>query len=135
VLEKDVPQEQGIAEGLKEVCYAVGENGKYVLAPSSGWEPKNIANGQAWELLEQQLEEARQKVLAGKSSPLDFYMAKNQMDVRLLSQYSGFFCWQIRRHLKPAVFARLKPEKLARYAALFKISAKDLIDMDLIRRV
>ncbi len=30
----------------QEICYAVDETGRYVLAPSAGWEPKNMANNQ-----------------------------------------------------------------------------------------
>ncbi len=133
MFEKDVPQDQGIAEGLEEVCYAVNEDGEYVLASSRGWEPKNVANDQAWDLLEQQLDEARQKVLSGKCSQLAFLMAKNQMDIRLLSQYSGFYAWQVRRHLKPSVFSRLSSEKLDRYAVLFKVSIKELTSLELVR--
>lgn len=132
MLEKDVPQEGGIAGGLKEVCYAVDDKGQYVLAPSSGWEPKNVVNGQAWDLLNKQLDEARRKVIAGKASLLAYHMVKNQMDVRLLAQYTGFFTWQVRLHLKPAVFARLRVRTLSRYAELFRISIVELTSMDLI---
>ena len=127
---QDVPQDQGIAEGLKEVNYAIDEDGNYVLVPSAGWEPKNIANYQAWDLIKAQLADIRNRILAGELSPLAFHMARNQMDVKLLSKYSGFFCWQIKRHLKPSVFAKLKRSILKKYAALFGISLDDLTNPD-----
>ena len=131
--EKDVPQDAGMAEGLKEVCYAVTEDGHYRLVPSAGWEPKNIANDQAWDLLARQLDDVRQRVLRGELSKLAFHMAKNQMDVALLAQYTGFFRWRIKRHLNPRVFDRLKEPLLERYASLFKISVEKLTDIDSVR--
>ncbi len=131
--EKDVPQDVGIAEGIKEVCYAVDDEGRYHLVPSAGWEPKNIANDQAWELLDQQLDAVRQRVLAGELSLLAFHMAKNQMDLALLTQYSGLFRWRIRRHLRPEVFSNLKKPLLELYAALFKTSVDELTDINKIR--
>jgi len=50
---KEVPQERGtISDNFHEVCYAVDDDGHYVLTDSAGWEPKNIANNQAWEVIE-----------------------------------------------------------------------------------
>ena len=128
MLEKNVPQDKGIAEGLKEVCYAVDGNGNYVLVPSAGWEPKNITNYQAWELIAEQLAAVRSQVHVGKMSLLAYHMARNQMDVSLLSQYTGFYQWRIKRHLKPRVFNKLKQSVLERYASLFKITVAELTD-------
>lgn len=134
MLEKDVPQDAGIfQEGQKEVCYAVDEEGRYRLVPSAGWEPKIIVNDQAWDLLTEQLDQVRQKVLNGELSPLAFHMAKNQMDVTLLSQYSGIFRWRVRRHLKPAIFTKLKKPVLELYATLFKTTFEKLTDLASIR--
>jgi len=129
MLKKDVPQDVGIAEGLKEVCYAVDEQGRYVLVPSVGWEPKNITNSQAWEVIQAELEETRLQVAAGVVSPIAYFMIKNLMDVRLLSQYVGLWHWRVKRHLKPAVFKKLSPEILQRYAAVFAISVEELLDV------
>jgi hypothetical protein len=131
--EKDVPQDVGIAEGLKEVCYAVDDDGRYHLVPSLGWEPKNIANDQAWDLLAQQLDQVRQQVLAGELSPLAFHMVKNQMDVTLLAQYSGMFKWRVKRHLRPDVFRKLNQQLLERYATLLKTTVTELTDLNHIR--
>ena len=125
---QDVPQDQGIAQGLKEVCYAVDEQGRYTLVPSTGWEPKNIANYQAWEVIARQLREIRARVEAGELSPLAYHMAKNQMDVALLAQYVELPRWRVKRHLKPKVFKKLKMELLERYARLFGISPAQLRD-------
>jgi hypothetical protein len=125
----EVPQDVGIAEGLKEVTYAVDERGRYTPVPSAGWEPKNVSNRQAWEQIIRKVEEARAEVLAGRVSPLAFHMARNQMDAGLLASYMGLFRWQVRRHLKPAVFARLRPELLERYARTLRTTVEALRDI------
>ncbi len=126
---KDVPQDRGIAQGLREVCYAVDDSGRYVLVESLGWEPKNIANDQAWEVIDQQVAHEADRVRQGLASPLAYYMAKHLMHVGLLAQYVGLPRWRVKRHLKPGVFKRLKPALLARYAAVFEISVGQLVDV------
>ena len=84
MLKEEVPQDQGIADGLKEVTYAVDDKGDYVMVPSAGWEPKNISNYQAWEVIAEQIETARCQVLNDEVSPLAYHMARNQMDISLL---------------------------------------------------
>ena len=97
-----------------------------MLTPTAGWEPKNIANLQAWEVIRDQLQETLAAIRAGRASALAFHMARNQMDVPLLAAYVGLPRWRVRRHLKPAVFARLKPALLERYAAVLEISVEEL---------
>lgn len=131
----EVPQDEGIAEGLKEVSYAVDDDGSYTLVPSAGWEPKNISNYQAWEIIAAQIETARRQVLADELSPLAYHMAKNLMDLPLLAQYMGMMRWRIRRHLKPKVFNKLKPEILDKYARLLKVTVEQLKDISLVEEL
>jgi hypothetical protein len=124
----EVPQNKGmITDGLREICYAVDENGRYILAQSAGWEPKNIANDQAWMLIEEEVLQTVKKIKAGKLSPLAFHMAKNQMNVSLLSKYVGFNRLRVNLHLKPSVFRRLKPSILKRYGRVFEIEVEELL--------
>jgi hypothetical protein len=124
----EVPQNKGmITDGLREICYAVDENGRYILAQSAGWEPKNIANDQAWMLIEEEVLQTVKKIKAGKLSPLAFHMAKNQMNVSLLSKYVGFNRLRVNLHLKPSVFRRLKPSILKRYSRIFEIEVEELL--------
>ena len=124
---EEVPQERGMMpDNIHEVCYAVDDDGHYVLTASAGWNPKNIANNQAWEVIEQEIAKARKGIHAGKLSPLAFHMAKNQMSTRLLAQYAGYSLWRVKRHLKPAVFKRLKPAVLEQYSDVFGITVKQL---------
>ncbi|MBW1643040.1 MAG: hypothetical protein JRJ76_09400 [Deltaproteobacteria bacterium] len=124
---EEVPQERGMMpDNIHEVCYAVDDDGHYVLTASAGWNPKNIANNQAWEVIEQEIAKALKGIHAGKLSPLAFHMAKNQMSTRLLAQYAGYSLWRVKRHLKPAVFKRLKPAVLEQYSDVFGITVKQL---------
>lgn len=122
----EVPQDEALLAGWNEVCYAVDESGRYVLAESAGWEPANIANIQAWDVIRSDVSAALARVRAGELSQLAYQMARHQMDAKLLSGYAGLFCWQVRRHMKPGPFNKLKPAQLARYAAIFKTSSAEL---------
>lgn len=119
----DVPQDQGMIDNpnLREICYAVDKNGRYVLTPSAGWEPKNIANDQAWELITEEVSAVLSKVRAGKLSPLAYHMARHQMSIGLLAKYVGVNRFCVWRHLKPSGFKRLAPDLRRRYADLFDL--------------
>ncbi len=67
MLKKDVPQDVGLNQGQSEITYAVDEDGSYVQAPSLGWEPKNIANQQAWELIRKEITSEIEQIQAGSS--------------------------------------------------------------------
>lgn len=118
---KDVPQDHGMSGDLSEVCYAVDENGRYVVAPSLGWEPKNVANSQAWQEVERRTLEALARVRAGKASPLLFHMTRHQMSRGLLASYVGLFRWTVRRHLTPKGYAKMSQAQRRRYADLFEL--------------
>ena len=124
----EVPQDRGIIDDDKihEVCYAVDDQGTYTTAQSSGWDPKNVANDQAWEIIEENVNQVISKIKAGKRSPLAYHMAFNQMNIGLLADYvelSRLFVWW---HLKPAGFRRLNMDMLKRYANVFSIEIDEL---------
>ena len=125
--EMDVPQDAGLFGDLKELCYAVDQDGRYVLVESAGWEPANIANIQAWETIHADVADVLAGIRAGKLSPLAYHMVRHQMDSKLLAAYAGLFAWQVRRHRKPGPFRRLKSGLIRRYAAIFRISPEDLL--------
>ena len=121
----NVPQDIG-PKDIEEIAYAVDEQGRYVKVPTIGWEPKNIANEQAWELIEGEIEEQLRLIRAGKRSPLAYHMTRNLMSVGLLASYMGLPRWRVKRHLKPGPFGKLPSELLSRYADLFEISVSQL---------
>jgi hypothetical protein len=127
---ENVPQDMGaLGKITKEVCYATDSSGKYVTELSSGWDVKNGALDVAWKDVEERIAKAKQRVLNGEASPLLFFMEYRLMDMEILAGYSGFWQWQIKRHLKPDVFKKLSDEKLQKYADAFNVKVEDLKTM------
>lgn len=126
VKKTEVPQEKGLLAGEREVNYAVDSDGSYTLHSSVGWEAKTVALKQAWEAIEEQLQEVIDTVKTGRRSPLAYHMANNQMDETLLAQYSGIARWRVKRHLKPSVFKKLDRNTLETYSKLFGIKVDEL---------
>lgn len=122
----EVPQDEALFDGQKELCYAIDDKGRYVLTPSVGWEPANVANHKAWEVVFEEVETALANVRLGIASPLAWHMAKHQMDPALLAKYVGLYRWQVRRHMKPGPFRRLSKCQLEKYAAIFSVSSDEL---------
>jgi hypothetical protein len=127
---ENVPQDMGaLGKVTKEVCYATDGSGKYVTQLSDGWKVKTEALDVAWKDVEERIANARQKVLNNEASPILFFMEYRLMDISILSDYTGFWKWQIKRHLKPEVFKRLSEKKLQKYAEAFNVNAEDLKTM------
>ncbi|MEO6315788.1 MAG: hypothetical protein ABIU63_01985 [Chitinophagaceae bacterium] len=128
---EDIPQHDGALNKLtREMVYAVDSNGQYTTALSTGWEVKATALDVAWEDIELRIAAARQKVLNKEASPLLFFMELRLMDTGIVSAYTGFWNWQVKRHLKPAIFEKLSENKLQRYATAFNVSVTELKTME-----
>jgi len=128
---EDVPQDLGsLGKITKEVCYATDASGKYTTELSNGWEIKINALDVTWDDINQKIAAAKEKVSRNEASPIVFFMEKNVMNIGILSSYTGFFKWQIKRHLKPAVFNNLSIKKLTRYAEVFNVSVDELKTMN-----
>jgi hypothetical protein len=127
---ENVPQDlSALGKITKEVCYATDESGKYATQLSSGWDVKINALDVAWEDINERIAAARQKVLNKETSPILFFMEYRLMDLKLLADYTGFWQWQIKRHLKPEIFNGLSDKKLQKYAEAFNVSVADLKTM------
>ncbi|MEZ4601648.1 MAG: hypothetical protein R2940_17805 [Syntrophotaleaceae bacterium] len=124
--QEEVPQDEAILGRWHGICYALDEAGRYVLAPSAGWDPANVANLQAWEVIAEQVEQAIAAVRGGEASPLAFHMARLQMDIGLLAHYARLTRWRVKRHLRPEVFVRLNPKLRERYARIFGVALQEL---------
>ncbi len=124
---EDLPQEPGALSRLtRELCYVKNEDGKYETALSKGWDIKKEALDSAWENINDQVEQARLAVVNGEKSPIYYFMELRLMDFAVLSGYTGFFTFFIKRHLKPSVFKGLSEQKLKKYASAFDISVDEL---------
>ncbi len=125
---EEIPQDRSNLESadFKELCYAVDDEGNYITAQSTGWDPKTIALDNAILDINERVEVARQKVIANQTSPIEYYMELHKMDLSILSSYVGIWKWRVKRHFKPSVFKNLKTSTLEKYAEVFEISVNDL---------
>jgi hypothetical protein len=127
---EEVPQDLGaLGKITGEICYAVDESGKYSTTLSNGWEIKSSALDVAWKDVEKRIELAKQKVEKREASPILFFMELRVMDIPIVAAYTGFWKWQVRRHLKYEVFEKLSGARLAKYAALFEVTTEELKTM------
>jgi len=123
----DVPQEGNRTLGShRKALYAKDTSGKMVIVPSRGSEVDETVTLQAVHRMTALTDDAKLRVLAGQSSPLEYWMCARRMDVPLLSQISGLWQWRIRRHFNPQRFKRLSPGVLARYAEALGLSVAQL---------
>jgi len=128
---ENVPQDlSSLGKITKEVCYATDSDGKYVTQLSDGWDVKITALDVAWQEIDGRIAGAKQKVLNNEASPLLFFMELRLMDLSILADYTGFWKWQIKRHLKPDVFNKLSEKDLKKYAEAFNVKVDELKSMD-----
>jgi hypothetical protein len=125
---EEVPQDgDNLHQGsFKQIFYAVDPNGSYTSVTSVGWEPENIALEQAWEHVETRVAQMQEAVHAGQLSPIAFYMERTLLDLPLLARKIGKFQWQVKRHMKPSVFAKLSSGIMEKYASIFGITSDQL---------
>ena len=130
-MKKDqTPQDLGaLGKITPEICYAVDESGKYSTVLSNGWEVKSSALDLAWKDVEQRVETARRQVMDKEASPLLFFMELHVMDIPIVAAYTGFWKWQVKKHLNHSVFEKLSETKLEKYAKLFEVSIPELKTM------
>jgi|SRR3954469_6643887 len=125
--EEDLPQDKSALEKMtREICYVKNSDGKYTTGLSTGWDVKKDALDNAWEDIQERTEAARIAVKNGEKSPVFYFMELRIMDFQVLSGYTGFWKFTIKRHLKPNVFQSLSDEKLKRYAKAFDVSVEEL---------
>ena len=124
---EDLPQDQGALSRLtRELCYVKNEDGKYEAALSTGWSVKKEALDSAWDDVNDRIELARSAVASGEKSPIYYFMELRLMDLSVLSGYTGFFTFFIKRHMKPSVFEGLSDRKLKKYADAFDVTLDEL---------
>lgn len=128
----EVPQEgNATLAGGRKAVYALGEDGKYRIVASAGWEVEEIVTSQAVAEFEAQAQAALERARAGLSAPLEYHMYRRRMDLTTLAQSAGLLRWRVRRHLRPEVFRRLKPKLLQRYADALGMTPSELTTLPL----
>ena len=125
-------QEELIYKNNRELHYSFDPQKGYTRKVDYQYHGNQIIIQQGWDVVESRLKDVSEKIREGKLSPVAFYMEKNQMELSMLSDYTGFMRWRIKRHLKPGVFSRLKPGTLSKYTSVFDISVNELLNPQLI---
>lgn len=110
----------------RELFYHYDNTGQFEKTVGFHGETDRVTLQQAWDLFHERIEEAREKVHAGKVSPIVYYMEKNLVDPLNLSMLAGISLWKVKRHFKPRVFKHLSEKTLLKYAEAFNISTDEL---------
>lgn len=124
--ETELPQEKGALQDFTELCYVTDDEGNYTTLSSWGWEVKSIALEASLSRLQEQIDQAKADVLAGRKSPIVYYMLLNRMDWAVLADAMHRWQWVIKRHAKPSVFKKLSDKTLQQYAEVFGITVEEL---------
>lgn len=129
----EVPQDGEILKGtpVRDVCYALDEDGNYKEVISVGWDPKNDAINFAWSAINEETEKIRQEVISGRQSPLSYHLSRLVMTPEILAQYTVFSKRDVKKFCnKPEVFFKLSYDDLSKLAAGLNISVEQLISLD-----
>jgi len=110
----------------REMLYSYNKDGKFEKTVGFHGEADRVILQQAWDLFAERIEEARQKVHAGKASPIVYYMEKTLLDPMNLAMMAGIAIWRVKFHLKPGPFKRLSEKTLRKYAEAFNLSVDEL---------
>ncbi|MBF1285202.1 hypothetical protein [Neisseria sicca] len=123
---KDIPQDDSESyHGHLKVIYGT-RNGRYEAGTSSGWQDEAYATEMAVAELDEQTRAAREAVARGEYSPLYYHMFRFRHDETGLAMAAGVWKWQLRRHLRPEIFAKLPDKTLQKYADALQISIDEL---------
>ena len=112
--------------GQHRLLYATDEQGRYKPVLSTGWEVESEATVMAVDELRRLSLDAWQRAREGRSSPLEYYMHRQRMDLHFLAQATGIFQWRIRRHFNPRIFAKLRDGVLKKYADALGVTVSEI---------
>ena len=90
---------------------------------------KNVALEASLGRLQEQIDEAKEDAIAGRKSPIIYYMLLNRMDWAVLADAMHCWQWVIKRHAKPSVFKKLSDKTLQQYAEVFGITVEELCEI------
>ena len=115
----------------RELFYSFDPEQKcYIRKVDFQYQANQVIIKQGWDVLEERIDDFKKRVEKGELSPLAYYMEKDQMEIAMLSAYSGFRKWRVKRHLKPKHFSKLTPEVLKKYASVFNVTIDQLKNPD-----
>ena len=126
--EADVPQDSGaVYEGqFRRVTFAVGDDGAYEGVPSTGWEAEIAATAVSTDRTNERIRLAWEQVRAGEAAPLAYHMAAALLDPMTLATEVRTWTWRVKRHLRPAGWARLSRSWKQAYADVLGATVEQL---------
>ena len=119
-LEKEI-----FKDGMPKGYYTQNDNGEYVLDTNHCWSEEVCVAAIVSEV-RANIEKARKEVLTGLKSPLCYHMEVRQMDPKFLGKAAGIAVFRVKRHLRPEIFAKLKPSVLNRYTKALRVTLEEL---------
>jgi len=125
----EVPADEGFAEAYRRVAYAVGEDGRYQLVATPGWNVETTATAAALEEQDRMVAAAFAQVRAGRRSPLAYHLARKMFTPALLAEYAGVWSLRTRWHLRPFGFARMPLWLARRYAECLQMELGELVKL------
>jgi len=124
---EEAPQDNiAMYQGGRKALYAVADEGKFEITKSSGWSVEEMATLQAVDEFGRLEREAYRGLCEGELSPIGVWMYRRRMSLATLSQCTGFWQWNIKRHLKSNIFKTLSPKKILLYCDVFDITPEEL---------
>ncbi|MCD4759129.1 MAG: hypothetical protein K8R39_12725 [Arcobacteraceae bacterium] len=118
-------EENSTLDGHQKVMYAPNENGKFQTF-NYGSNIEEYATKLAVEEYKILQKECLENIKNNISSPIEYYMYKNRMDIPTLASVVGFFQFKVKRHLKAKYFRKLNDKILQKYSDIFGITINDL---------
>jgi len=115
---------------FRELSYSYQDGGSFEQTVGFHGEADRVVLEQAWDLFKERIEDARQRVLAGKASPLVYHMEKNLLDPLNLSMMAGISLWRVKWHFKPGKFKKLSKNTLNKYALALNLTIDQLLRID-----
>ncbi len=124
---QDIPQDRAESLGGEtKVIYAESEGGRIEINQTSGWEVEELVLEQALGEIERLSQDALARARQGLTSPLEYHMYHQRMDLPMLAQAVGRFQWWVKRDFDPRRFAACSEAKLAGYAEVLGIDVATL---------
>ena len=121
-----IPQDVNkTTDGKKKVMYAPNDNGEFETF-QYGSEVEEYATTLAVNEYTEMMENSKQDILSGKSSPIEYFMYKNRMDIPTLASVVGKFQFTVKRHCQNRYFQKLNDKLLLQYADAFDITVDEL---------
>ena len=124
----EVPQDLKYMAGgvIRDVAYAVDEDGRYQSVVSGGWSVKNDLLDVVWDDIRESCEAIREQVRRHEASPLAYHMTKNLQNPAMLAAYAGIPKRKVKKHLAYDAFMQLDDHTLERYADALRITVDEL---------